>query len=59
MWQYYRDKPVLDNNGNVFGFSDDNNNSASFELKQKIHGQTGNRDTKDVEIMVPLKKRSK
>ena len=46
LWQYYRDEPALDNN---------NSNSISFKLKQQITGQTGNRHTKDLEIMVPLK----
>ena len=55
LWQYYRDEPVLDNNGNIIYFPDDNNNSASFKFKQKITGQTGNDGRKDVEIMVPLK----
>ena len=53
MWQYSRDEPVLDNNGNIIDFSDDSNNSASFKCK-KIIGQTGNGGTKDFEIMVPL-----
>ena len=35
LWQYYRDEPALDNNGNVIDFPDDNNNSASFKLQQK------------------------
>ena len=30
-------------------------NSASFKLKQKIAGSTGNNSTKAVQIMVPLK----
>ena len=55
LWQYYRDEPALDNNGNITDFSDDNNNSASFKFKQKITGQTGNSSAKDVEIMVTLK----
>ena len=55
LWQYYRDEPVLDNNGNIIYFPDDNNNSASFKFQQKITRQTVNGDTKDVEIMVPLK----
>ena len=33
----------------------DDNNSIPFEFKQQIAGQTGNGDTKDVEIMVLLK----
>ena len=28
LWQYYRDEPALDNNGNIIDFPDDNNNSA-------------------------------
>ena len=49
------DNNVLDNNGNIIDFPDDNNNSASFKFKQKITGQTGNDGRKDVEIMVPLR----
>ena len=40
LWQYYRD---------------DNNNSILFKFKEKIKGRTGSKNTKDVEIMVPLK----
>ena len=54
LWQHYRDEPALDNNGNIIDFPDDINNSASFKLKQKTTGQTGNGGTKNVEIMVPL-----
>ena len=53
--KYYRNETDLDNNGNI---SDDNNNSGSFKFKQKITGRTENSCTKDVEIMVPLKKLS-
>ena len=53
--QYYRDEPALGKSGNIIYFPDDNNNSASFKFKQKITRQTVNGDTKDVEIMVPLK----
>ena len=55
LWQYYRDEPALDNNNNITDFPANNNNSASFKLKQQMTGQTGNGGTKDVEIMVPLK----
>ena len=55
MWQYYRNEPDLDNNGNIIDFPDDNNNSAWFKFKQKIRGQTGNGDTKVVKIIVSLK----
>ena len=54
LWQYYRHKPALDNNGNIIDFCDDNSNSASFKFKDKITGQIGNGGTDDVEIMVPL-----
>ena len=55
LWQYYKDEPALDNDGNIIDFPDDNNNSALFKFKQKITRQTGNSGTKDVEIMVPLR----
>ena len=53
-WQYCRDEPALDDNGNIIDFPTDNN-SDSLKFKQKITGQTGNRGAKDVETMVPLK----
>ena len=52
LWQYNKDEPTLDNNGNIIDIPDDNNNSALFKFKQKIAGKTGNSDKKDVEIMV-------
>ena len=55
LWQYYRDEPALNSNGEVIDFPANNNNSVSFKFKQQITGQTGNGGTKDVEIMVPLK----
>ena len=54
-WQYYRDEPALDGNNNIIDFPADNNNSSSFKFKQQITRQPGNGDTKDVEIMGPLK----
>ena len=51
LWKYYREEPALDNNRNVIDFPDDNSNSASFKLKQKITGKTGNGGTKDIETM--------
>ena len=42
MWQYYRDEPALEKNGNIINFPDDNNKSASIKFKQKITGQSGN-----------------
>ena len=52
LWQYNKDEPTLENNGNIIDIPDDNNNSALFKFKQKIAGKTGNSDKKDVEIMV-------
>ena len=54
LWQYYRDEPASNNNGYISDFLDDNNNKASFKLKQKVTQQTGNGCTKNFEIMVPL-----
>ena len=53
LWQYHRDEPGLDNNGNIVNFP---GNSASFNFKLKLTGKTpaaGN--TKDVKMTVPLK----
>ena len=36
-------------------YRDDNKNSILFKFKEKITGETGNNDTKDVDIRVPLK----
>ena len=55
LWQYYRDEPALDNNGNITDVPPNNNNSASLKFKQQISGQTGNGGTKNVKIMVLLK----
>ena len=41
----YRDEPALDSNGNIIGFPDYNNSN-------------GDSDTKNVEMMVPLKQLS-
>ena len=53
LWQYSRDEPVLNDAGTIANFSAVNNNSASFKLKEKIKGKTGNNGIKNVEIMVP------
>ena len=44
LWQYYQDDP-----------NDDLEDSESFKYKVKITGKTTNGNTKDAEIMVPLK----
>ena len=53
LWQYYRDEPVLNINGVIVDFPDDND-SVLFRFKPKITGQTGNDGTNDVQITVPL-----
>ena len=50
-WHYYRAELALDAIDTIADVPSDNNNSVSFNFKQKITGQTGN----DVEIMVQLK----
>ena len=42
----YRDEPAWDIHGDIIDFPVANNNSASFKFKQKIIGQTGNRQHK-------------
>ena len=54
LWQYYRDEPALNNNGNIIDIPD-NNKSNSCKFKQQITVQTGNSATKNVEIIVSLK----
>ena len=52
-WQYYRDEPTLDNNGNIVNFS---GNGSLFKSKVKITGKTPAAvNTKDIEIIAPLK----
>ena len=34
LWQYYRDKTVLDHEGKIIDFAANNNNSISFKFKQ-------------------------
>ena len=58
LWQYYRDDPPLDKNGNVIDFPANNNKSISFQFEQQITGKAGNGGTKDVEIMATLKYQS-
>ena len=54
LWQYCKDIPARNANGEIIAF-DVNNTTDSFKFKAKITGQTGSDGTKDVEIMVPLK----
>ena len=54
LWQFYRDVPAADDQGEVTDFTEANL-TDSFNIKVELTGQTGNNGTKDVEIMVPLK----
>ena len=48
LWQYYRDEPAINANGEIIDFPANNNNSASFKFKHQIRGQARNGGTKDV-----------
>ena len=54
LWQYCKDIPAVNNNGNLVDF-DVNNLTDLFSFKVKITGQTGDNGTKVAEIIVPLK----
>ena len=54
LWQYYRDKLFLDDNGAIADFPAGNNNSASFKFRTKIAERIGNNGAKDVKIMISL-----
>ena len=45
LWQYFRDQPTLANAGDITDFNK-GNASISFDLREKITGQTGNNGTK-------------
>ena len=42
LWQYWRDEPALNSDGEIIDFPANNNNSALFKLKQQISWQTEN-----------------
>ena len=55
LWQYCKDIPAINNNGNIVNFNE-NNATDSFNSKLKITGQTNNGgEIYNDEIMVPLK----
>ena len=54
LWQYCKDIPAVDNNNAIVNFAE-NNLTDSFNFKVKMNGETGDDETKNVEIMVPLK----
>ena len=55
LWQYCRNEPVVDDNGAIIDFNEDNADTNLFRKKEKIASQTRNNGTKNTEIMVPLK----
>ena len=55
LWQYYKDIPAVDNDGDIVNFNEANA-TDSFNFKTKITGQTNDDgEINGVEIMVPLK----
>ena len=54
LWQYCKEIPAVNNEGNIVDFNDANA-TDSFNFKTKITGQTNNDGMINVEIMVPLK----
>ena len=54
LWQYCKDIPDRDANNIIEAFTA-GNTTDSFNFKAKITGRTRNDETKDVEIIVPLK----
>ena len=40
LWQYYGDEPFLDDNGDIAGFTADNNKIPSFTFKTKLASRT-------------------
>ena len=41
LWEYFRDKPALANNGNITDFNENNTAINSFKTKEKMAGQAG------------------
>ena len=55
LWQYCRNGPVVDDNGAIIDFNEDNADTNLLRKKEKIASQTRKNGTKNTEIMVPLK----
>ena len=54
LWRYWKDIPAVDNKNAIVNFTK-NNLTDSFIFKLKMASQTGDDETKNVKIMVPLK----
>ena len=55
LWQFCRDVPAVNDDGEITAFSESNADTNLFKIKENITDQTDSKGTKDVEIMVPLK----
>ena len=57
LWQYCGNELAVNDNGAINNFTKANTitDSFKFKIKEKMIGQTGNNDTKNVEMMLPLK----
>ena len=55
LWQYCKDIPTVNNNGNIVDFTVANATTTSLTFKSKITGQTDNNGRIPIEPMVPLK----
>ena len=55
LWQYYKNKLALNSAVSIVGFSTDNNISVSFKFNEKITGQAGDDDAKNIERVVLLR----
>ena len=54
LWQYYKDIPAVNNDGDLVNFNEANA-TDSFNFKTKTTGQTNDGKINGVEILVPLK----
>ena len=54
LWKYCKDITAVNNHGDIVEFNGANA-TDSFIFKAKITRQTGDNETREVEIMVPLK----
>ena len=54
LWQYCKDIPAVNDDGNIINFNG-TNNTDSFNFKNKLTGETNDDGIINVEIMIPLK----
>ena len=55
LWHFCRGVLVVDNDGGITDFTEANAITNSFNLEEKLKGQTENNGTKNAAIMVPLR----